>query len=126
AVVLVCSLELCSLHHYYGWDSEKVIANGLFADGAGAVVCRSDQQTLNAPFRVLAHGSTIIDGTSDAMSWNIGDHGFEMTLSAQVPALIERHLAAWMRNFLLSHGQTISSVGAWAIHRGGPRILDAC
>ena len=38
ACVLVCAVEMCSLHHQYGWNAEKVVANSLFADGAGAVV----------------------------------------------------------------------------------------
>ncbi|MDA2917820.1 type III polyketide synthase, partial [Nitrospinae bacterium AH_259_B05_G02_I21] len=38
ARVLVSAVELCTLHFHYGWDSEKIVANSLFADGAGAVV----------------------------------------------------------------------------------------
>src|SRR5688572_19834138 len=33
ARVLVCSVELCSIHYHYGWDPPKVVANALFADG---------------------------------------------------------------------------------------------
>ena len=42
ACVLLCALELCSLHHQYGWDADKVVANALFADGAAAVVAIND------------------------------------------------------------------------------------
>ena len=38
ACVLLCALELCSLHHQYGWDADKIVANALFADGAAAAV----------------------------------------------------------------------------------------
>ncbi len=38
ARVLLCAVELCSLHFAYGWNSEMVVANTLFADGAAAVV----------------------------------------------------------------------------------------
>ena len=27
ACVLLCALELCSLHHQYGWDADKIVAN---------------------------------------------------------------------------------------------------
>ena len=63
--------------------------------------------------------------SADAMSWRIGDHGFQMTLSARVPALIEAHLRPWLRDWLAQHGLSIDRVGSWAIHPGGPRILDA-
>ena len=33
ACVLLCAVELCSLHMHYGWDPEKLVANALFADG---------------------------------------------------------------------------------------------
>lgn len=124
AVVLVCAVELCSLHHYYGWDVEKVVANALFADGAGAAICQvgsPDEQ-----LRIVRQGSVLIDNTAEAMTWNIGDHGFEMTLSQEVPAIIERHAGDWLTNFLAQEGLTLDSVGSWAIHPGGPRILDAC
>lgn len=29
---------VCSLHFQHGWDAQKIVANGLFADGAGAAV----------------------------------------------------------------------------------------
>ena len=38
ACVLLCSVELCSLHYHYGWDPQKIVANALFADGAAALV----------------------------------------------------------------------------------------
>jgi predicted naringenin-chalcone synthase len=49
-----------------------------------------------------------------------------MTLSQKVPAIIEQRLAPWMTRFLERNGLTIPDVKAWAIHPGGPRILDAC
>jgi predicted naringenin-chalcone synthase len=126
AVVLTCSVELCSLHHFYGWHPERVIANGLFSDAAGAAVCRADDEYNNLPFRLVGQASTIVPETSDAMSWRIGDHGFDISLSPDVPRLIEENLAAWLQEFLTTSGHSIASVGAWAIHPGGPRILDAC
>ncbi len=38
ANVLLCAVELCSLHYHYGWDPEQVVANALFADGSAALV----------------------------------------------------------------------------------------
>src|SRR5205823_2720199 len=29
--VLLCAVELCSLHYHYGWDPQRMIANALFA-----------------------------------------------------------------------------------------------
>ena len=59
------------------------------------------------------------------MSWTIGDHGFEMTLSKRVPDLIRTHLRPWFDGWLAERGLRRETVGSWAIHPGGPRILDA-
>ena len=61
----------------------------------------------------------------DAMTWTIGDHGFEMTLSRRVPRLIAQHLRPWLEDWLHRHGVALDDVGSWAVHPGGPRILDA-
>lgn len=129
AVVLVCSVELCSLHHHYGWSTEKVIANALFGDGSAAAICRAapaDKDCGHPQFRLIRNGTHLLAGTTKAMSWRIGDHGFEMTLSQKVPSLIENNLGPWLDGFLSKEGLTIGDVRNWAIHPGGPRILDAC
>jgi predicted naringenin-chalcone synthase len=59
------------------------------------------------------------------MTWTIGDHGFEMTLSTRVPMLIAANLRPWLESWLGQHELTIGQVGSWAIHPGGPRILRA-
>src|SRR5262249_16170758 len=61
----------------------------------------------------------------DDMSWSIADHGFEMTLSKRVPGIIARHLKPWLQGWLAELGLSLGDVGSWAIHPGGPRILDA-
>jgi predicted naringenin-chalcone synthase len=125
ACVLVCALELCSLHHRYAADADQIVANSLFADGAAALVGVARDATRSAPYRLIAAGSTLVENTEDAMSWRIGDHGFEMTLSQHVPELIAQNLRPWLDHWLAQHSLNIASVGSWAVHPGGPRILSA-
>lgn len=125
ARVLLCATELCSLHYHYGWDPGKVVANAIFADGAAALVGGHDGQASRAVWRLVASGGRVIPGTQDAMSWIIGDHGFEMTLSKKVPSLIHAHLQPWLADWLGRHGYSLDDVCSWAIHPGGPRILGA-
>jgi predicted naringenin-chalcone synthase len=123
AVALVCAVELCSLHYHYGWDPEKMIANALFADGAAAIVGAAKGP--RDAWRLAANGSVILPNSTDAMTWTIGDHGFEMTLSKRVPQLIGEHLRPWLQKWLAAHGVDWRSVRSWAIHPGGPKILEA-
>ena len=124
ARVLVCATELCSLHYFYGWDPQKMIANAIFADGAAAVVGRS-VGTQRSAWQQVASASRLFPDTADAMTWTLGDHGFEMTLAKKVPGLIAAHLRPWLEAWLQSHALRIADVASWAIHPGGPRILSA-
>jgi prepilin-type processing-associated H-X9-DG protein len=128
ARVLVCAIELCSLHHQYGWNPEQIVANALFADGSAAVVCghAADRGPSDDKPRWLSSGSMVVPNTEDLMSWNIGDHGFQMTLSPRVPDAIQSSLRSWLESWLAREGIDLADVAHWGIHPGGPRILQAC
>lgn len=129
ARVLVCAVELCSLHYQYGWHPDRIVSNALFADGAAAVVARrSTGSEAAAPngWRLRRSASAVVPQTEDMMSWHIRDYGFEMTLSAKVPELIESRLRPWLEAWLRAAGLSIGDVRSWAIHPGGPRIVAAC
>jgi len=131
ARVLLCALELCSLHQQLGWHPERVVANALFADGAAATVLAAADPSaagavqVSAPWRLLASGSTVLPDSADAMAWTIGDHGFEMGLSPRVPALIAARLAPWLDGWLAARGLDRAAIGSWALHPGGPRLLES-
>ncbi|WP_043529457.1 type III polyketide synthase [Litchfieldella xinjiangensis] len=124
ARVLVCCVELCSLHFQYGFDTQKVLANGLFADGAAATVIGPAGEQARE-WRLVDTQSHLSEGTGEAMTWRIGDHGFEMTLSSEVPRQIRSSLHQWTEQWLASHDLTIADIRHWAIHPGGPDILRA-
>jgi predicted naringenin-chalcone synthase len=123
--VLLCCVELCSLHHQYTERAQAIVANALFSDGAAAVVGRQGADG-DADWRVVDQRSFVLPHTKSLMEWRIGDHGFEMTLSPRVPDLIGDMLRPWLSNWLAENQLTIKEVHGWAIHPGGPRILAAC
>ncbi|MGF1582497.1 MAG: type III polyketide synthase [Gemmataceae bacterium] len=125
ACVLLCAVELCSLHYHYGWEPQRLIANALFADGAAAVVGTSGENVSTDTWAVTASGSYVLPHTQDAMTWTVGDHGFCMTLSKKLPELIRTNLKPWLSKWLGRSGLDISNVGSWAVHPGGPAILEA-
>jgi len=125
--VLLCAVELCTLHFHYDWDGGKAVANTLFADGAAAAVLRDAPRDSRrgGTWRLRATGSCVLPDSGRDMGWRIGDHGFEMTLSSRVPTIIHAELHAWLSGWLAEHGLTPEEVGSWAIHPGGPRVIDA-
>lgn len=123
ACILLCAVELCSLHVRFQWDPERFLGNALFADGAAALVLRSDASC--DAWSVSATGSCLLPESQDAMSWRIGDHGYEMTLSPRVSELIHEHLRPWLSEWLKRQGTNLDEIGCWAVHPGGPKILKA-
>jgi predicted naringenin-chalcone synthase len=123
--VLLCAAELCSLHFSYGSEADRSIPNALFADGAAALVAAPAGDVPAGHWRVEANGSVLVPGTAESMTWRIGDRGFVMTLSNEIPRLIRTHLRPWMETWLARSGLTIADVGSWAVHPGGPKIVDA-
>ena len=127
ACVLLCAVELCTLHHQYRWQPDQIVANSLFADGAAAMVVQADKDEFpRDAWHLIDLRSAVIPDSADLMHWRIEDHGFQMSLSPQVPTLIDRTLRAWLTEWLGEHQLGIDDVGSWAIHPGGPRIVEAC
>ena len=125
AVVLLCAVELCSLHYQYGRKPEQLVANALFADGAAALVGRGVTESDSQLWHVVSCGSCLIPEAEDAMAWTVGDHGFEMGLSPRVPELIGQHLREWLESWLAQSQRRLSDIRSWAVHPGGPRILTS-
>jgi alkylresorcinol/alkylpyrone synthase len=126
--ILVCAVELCTIHYAFEWSQERMLGNALFADGAGAVVLGADASSgseSSRHWRLAATGSCVFPETSGAMTWSIGDFGFEMTLSSSLPKLIEANLGPWLRSWLDKQGLGVSDINSWAVHPGGPRIVEA-
>ncbi len=121
AHVLLCATEICSAHFQYGWTPDDLVANSLFADGAASLVMSNSPGIMS----YVDSMSYLVDESESAMTWAIGDNGFRMTLSAEVPSLIENTLPDLVEQWLKMRGLSISDIGCYAVHPGGPRILDA-
>jgi predicted naringenin-chalcone synthase len=119
ARVLVVNLELSSLHLQEDWRIEKLLSFLLFGDGAAACLVSADPYGLAlGPFR-----AAVIPNSDGLITWHIGDQGFVMHLSGQVPGRIRRwlpeHGAALLRR------RPVADIALWAVHAGGRSILDA-
>ena len=134
AVVLVISVELCTLHLRSSNDPDTIVASSLFADGAAAGIVTAKRPEPGERSFGLDRFATRItpEGESD-MAWKIGDHGFEMVLSNAIPAIIDDHITGALEP-LFAHDDALAealatdassdAVEHWAIHPGGRSILD--
>jgi predicted naringenin-chalcone synthase len=125
ACVLVCAVELCSLHYQYGWNGDWLVSNAIFADGAAALVGSGRPRASGDAWMLARSGASLLEDSGELMAWRIGNHGFEMSLSARVPGVIERELRPWLDAWLAQQNLSVDRIATWAVHPGGPRILES-
>jgi predicted naringenin-chalcone synthase len=120
----VVTVELCTLHFQESGDLERNLSSMLFGDGAAAAWV-----TANAK-GVALHDftSSALSESGDLITWRIGDQGFDMHLSGEVPRRIETAMRGELARddgggFL--RGQRPDAYDLWAVHAGGRTILDA-
>jgi predicted naringenin-chalcone synthase len=121
--VLLC-LELTSLHVQPATagepDVQQVVAHALFSDAAAAVAVAPDApglELVDIVARTDVHRAPL-------MTWDVTDVGFRMGLSPQVPDVLAEHVGGAVKELLGAHDLDILDVARWAIHPGGPRIVD--
>jgi alkylresorcinol/alkylpyrone synthase len=129
--VLAC-VELSSLHlQPPTTDLEQIVAHALFSDAAAAVVVEPAAGSLADGPAGLGGGLAVIDiaartvaDAASLMTWSITDTGFRMTLDRQVPDVLAKHVGPAVDDLLARNDLRRGDVQAWAVHPGGPRILD--
>ncbi|MCC6586035.1 MAG: type III polyketide synthase [Bryobacterales bacterium] len=119
------SVELCSLTlQRDDLTPANLISSGLFGDGAAAVVVGGDEVEGVGP-QVVDTRSTLYPDTHDVMGWTISERGFRIVLSPDVPKVTRENLGRDVDAFLAGHDLTRKDIGAWILHTGGPKILEA-
>jgi predicted naringenin-chalcone synthase len=104
-----------------------MVAHALFADAAAAVALRPAGESGGG-----AVGLEVVDvvartdvAKSALMTWDVTDHGFRMGLSPRVPAVLRKHVGIVAEELLAAHDLSPGDVAGWAVHPGGPRIVEA-
>jgi len=122
---VVLSVELCSLTIQRGDVSmANLISSSLFGDGAAAVIVAGGECGLSGP-SILATRSVFYPDTEEMMGWDVTEKGFRIVLSREIPNLVRKNLAHDLDDFLAERGLTRADIGSWALHTGGPKILEA-
>ena len=117
-------VELPTLHlRPEATADEQVVVNTLFGDGAirfdASFAERADSLAL------LGSDEVLLAGSEEAMTWRLRDSSFEMTLSREVPQRIGAEVAGFVAGFLKTFGSALSDVSHFAIHPGGPKVIES-
>lgn len=133
SVLMVCT-ELCTLHFQKGVDEDNLLANALFADGSSAALITAQKFSNSIQLGIEHFYCDLVPEASQEMAWQIGNHGFEMKLSAYVPEVIRRGIyqltrrllqqLSWAGDDSIDTSNILDSVDYYAVHPGGRRILQ--
>jgi alkylresorcinol/alkylpyrone synthase len=122
--VLAC-VELPSLHVQPPTaDMEQVVAHALFSDAVSAVVVEPPAEGRGGGLAVVDVAACTVADAASLMTWSVTDHGFRMTLDRHVPDVLAAHVEPAIDDLLTRNQLGRGDVAAWAVHPGGPRILD--
>jgi predicted naringenin-chalcone synthase len=121
ARVLVVTVELSSLHLQFEDDVERLLALLQFGDGATASLVSAEPMgfALSRPF-----AATLPD-SGELIRWRVGDHGFVMDLSGEVPGRIGEALRERSVREAMLGNEAPEAFDSWAVHAGGRSVLDA-
>ena len=117
---LVTCVELCTLHVQPPRTREDAVYLALFGDGAAAALVGAGG---DGP-AIVGSATVTVPNSEERMGWMVEDDGFHMWLSPRVPALVERGVGRLVDDLLLPHGLAAEDVAHWAVHPGGPEIVD--
>ena len=121
ARVLVVTVELSTLHLQFATTAEPLLAELQFGDGAAAALVTGEPEG----FGIVAPFTASLPDSGALIRWTIGNTGFEMILSGEVPGRIGAALQDEEVRGRLLGGWPVEAVDAWAVHAGGRSILDA-
>lgn len=123
--------EVCSIHVAPECvDAEHIICDSLFADGFirySALTPDAFRARGGRGLEVVRSVATTIPASLEAMTWHPIANRFEMTLSAEVPRLIARHIGPMIADLLRDTGLDAADDASrivWVIHPGGPAIVE--
>jgi predicted naringenin-chalcone synthase len=129
SIVLLAGVELCTLHYQKNDKQDQLVANALFADGAAACLVSSKEiSSIDEKARLVIQNfySEFEPAGKDEMIWTIGDTGFDLRLSTEVPELIRKNISALIARLMTDSSLKNNQIDFYAIHPGGMKILEAC
>ncbi len=124
---MVVCLELCSVNAVFADDINDVVIHSLFGDGCAALVIGASQvQRPLPPGSVVIRSifSQLLDDAEDGIVLGVNHDGITCELSANLPDYIYRGVDPVVAEILRDNGLQKSDIDLWAIHPGGPKIIE--
>ena len=127
ARILVVCVELCTIHFQPANNSDNLLSNTIFSDGAAAVLMVSNELARKKGTKGLdidGFYSTLLGKGKELMGWNVTPLNFGMILSTKIPGFIGERLEGIITKTKKAAKMKPGEKFSWAVHPGGRRILD--
>ncbi|MCF8571774.1 type III polyketide synthase [Gordonia sp. HY002] len=124
---LVVCLELSSVNAVFGDDVVEVVTHSLFGDGCGAMVvgaCEVGHELPAGQVVVRDTFSQLLPDTEDGIVLGVNDDGITCELAQELPDYIYRGVGSAIDEALSRSELYRDDIAQWAIHPGGPAILE--
>jgi alpha-pyrone synthase len=124
---LVVCIELCSVNAVFADDVNDVIISSLFGDGCGAVVVGASQVLYPlTPGKVVIRDtfSRLLEDAEDGIVLGVNHNGVTCELSENLPSYVYDGVDPVVAEVLDDNGLQKSDIQLWAIHPGGPKIIE--
>ncbi|GEM85440.1 type III polyketide synthase [Meiothermus granaticius] len=119
--VLLVAVELCSLTFVRGdLSKSNLVASSLFADGAAAVVLGPGKGP-----EVRGGFSRLLPQSYGVMGWDVTEGGLQVRFAQSIPELVRGELGRLIGEGLEGYALDPETVGSWALHPGGAKVLAA-
>ncbi len=127
ARVLVVCVELCTIHFQPKSNSDNLLSNTIFGDGAAAIILISEDLAIEKKlkgFSITGFCPLLLPRGKELMGWNITPLNFEMILDAGIPEFLGEELEQVLARVAEKLDLKPETIDHWAIHPGGKKILD--
>ncbi|GAA4667979.1 type III polyketide synthase [Gordonia humi] len=124
---LVICLELPSVNAVFGGDVVEIVTHSLFGDGCGAMLVGASEPGHELPAGQIVVRDTfsrLFADTEDGIVLGVNDDGITCELARDLPDYIYRGVGPAIDAALAESGLVRGDVQLWAIHPGGPAILE--
>ncbi len=127
SAVLLIALEICSLaFHGEDYSKSNIVSTALFSDGAAAVIVAGKDSKLYgcSDLKLIGSLSTTYYDSLDVMGWEIVNDGFKAIFSKDIPSIVRDKVRGNIKELLSVYGLTISDLKHYAVHPGGPKVIN--
>jgi alkylresorcinol/alkylpyrone synthase len=121
--VLLVSVELPTLTFQLdNLSMDNIVSVAIFGDGAAAAVLGGEPRD-GSP-KIVDSRTVTLPGSMDLMGFKLGDAGFQIILSKEIPRAVKEKVRPIVEAFLGRSELTLEAIDHLLFHPGGKRILE--